>query len=391
MREPAGGPIRGGDHAVPVANPTHDGAKRRGPGGRGAAFWLEHPHAPRSGGGRPTGARVSHRLKVGIGIVVSALGVWLSMRDVRPAEVWAALRHANYFGFIAAALLTLLAFLVRAIRWRSLISTPRPLSYYNLFSATMIGFMANNMLPLRLGEFVRAWALARREKLSKTTVLATVIVERVVDMLTLLAILGIALLVHPIAQGSRAWDLTRKGAMALVTLSMALTVFVVFLEHKPDLMRALIGKIAARLPQGVGEKGVKALEHFVAGLGLFRDLPRVLWVFLLSFVMFGIVVVGLQVSMWSLGIHLPWYAGLTMLVITAIGIMVPAAPGYIGTMNVACVAGLALFSVGKTSAVPFSWFYWASQWLPVTLVGFIYLRREGLSLRRLGEAEESAG
>jgi uncharacterized protein (TIRG00374 family) len=334
---------------------------------------------------------VSHRLKVGIGIIVSAAGVWLSMRDVRPVEVWAALRNANYLGFVAVTLLTLLAFMVRAIRWQSLLRTPRPLSYDSLFSATMIGFMANNMLPLRLGEFVRAWALARREKLSKTTVLATVIVERVVDMLTLLGILGVALLVHPIAHGSRAWDLTRKGAMALVTLSIALTVFVVVLERKPDLMRALIAKIAARLPRSVGEKGIQALERFVAGLGLFRDLPRLLWVFLLSFVMFGIVVVGLQVSMWSLEIHLPWYAGLTMLVVTAIGIMVPAAPGYIGTMNVACVAGLALFSVGKASAVPFSWFYWASQWLPVTLVGFIYLRREGLSLRRLGEAGESVG
>ena len=334
---------------------------------------------------------MSHRLKIAIGIVVSALGVWLSMRDVRPTEVWQALRQANYFGFVAAALLTLLAFLVRAIRWRPLMSTPRPVGYGRLFSATMIGFMANNMLPLRLGEFVRAWALARSEKLSKTTVLATVVVERVVDMLTLLSILGIALLVHPIEHGSRAWELTRKGAVALVTLSVGLTVFVVVLERKPELMRALIARIAAYLPERVGAKGVKALEHFVEGLGLFRDLPRLLWVFLLSFVMFAIVVVGLQVSMWSLGIHLPWYAGLTMLVITAIGIMVPAAPGYIGTMNVACVAGLALFGVGKASAVPFSWFYWASQWIPVTLVGFFYLRREGLSLRKLGEAEERSG
>jgi hypothetical protein len=79
-----------------------------------------------------------------------------------------------------------------------------------------------------------------------------------------------------------------------------------------------------------------------------------------------------------------------MLVITAIGIMVPAAPGYIGTMNVACIAGLALFGVGKEQAVPFSWFYWAGQWLPVTLVGLFYLQREGLSLRALGSAQEGA-
>ena len=327
---------------------------------------------------------MSHRLKITIGVLISVAGVWLSMRDVRLAEVLGALREANYLGFVAAMVLTILSFLIRAIRWRSLLSTPRPVSYRSLYGATMIGFMANNVLPFRLGEFVRAWALARREKMSKTTVLATVVVERVVDMLALLAILGVSLIVHPITRSSRAWDLTRRGAIVLVGLSVALTVFVVFLERRPEYMRALIARLAARLPAGAGRRGVAALEHFVEGLGLFRDLPRLLWVFLLSFVMFGVVVLGLQVSMWSLGINLPWYAGLTMLVITAIGIMVPAAPGYIGTMNVACVAGLALFQVGKAIAVPFSWFYWASQWLPITVVGLFYLRREGLSLRNLG-------
>ena len=86
--------------------------------------------------------------------------------------------------------LTLFSFWVRALRWRSLLSGGRTASLDSLYSATMIGFMANNVLPFRLGEFVRAWALARREKCSTTMVLATVVVERVVDMLDLLAILG---------------------------------------------------------------------------------------------------------------------------------------------------------------------------------------------------------
>jgi len=77
-----------------------------------------------------------------------------------------------------------------------------------------------------------------------------------------------------------------------------------------------------------------------------------------------------------------------MLVITAIGIMVPAAPGYIGTLHLACVAGLALFSVGKALAIPFGWFFWAGQWIPVTLVGLWCLRREGLTLRAITHADE---
>jgi glycosyltransferase 2 family protein len=133
----------------------------------------------------------------------------------------------------------------------------------------------------------------------------------------------------------------------------------------------------------------KMATHFLEGLGLFRDLPRLVAVFAMSFTMFGIYALALAVSMASLGIAVPWYGGLVMLVITAIGIMVPAAPGYIGTLNLACIAGLALFGVGKDLAVPFSWFYFVSQWLPITAVGLFYLNREGLSLASLGQAQES--
>ena len=98
---------------------------------------------------------MSRALQLTAGIVVSAVCLWLSMRDVDPFAVWRVLRHANYLGFIGAVATTLFAFWVRALRWRSLIASPRRLGLGGLFSATMIGFMANNILPLRLGEFVR--------------------------------------------------------------------------------------------------------------------------------------------------------------------------------------------------------------------------------------------
>jgi uncharacterized membrane protein YbhN (UPF0104 family) len=113
-------------------------------------------------------------------------------------------------------------------------------------------------------------------------------------------------------------------------------------------------------------------------------------VFSLSFLMFGVFALCLTVSMWALRLDVPWYAGLLMLVITAIGIMVPAAPGYIGTLNIACDAGLALFGVSKELSVPFAWFFWAGQWIPVTLTGLWFLRREGLTLSAITQATESA-
>lgn len=329
---------------------------------------------------------MSRTFKLGLGIAISVVAIWFSMRDVRPAEVWEALQSAHYGGFAMVMLLTLTGFWIRALRWRWLIATPVPVRIDSLFSATMIGFMANNLLPLRLGEFVRAWALGRREQMSKTTVFATVVVERVIDMITLLGVLAVSLLVHPLAESSEAGRMVNAGAGVLMVSCLVLTVVLVAVERSPAFMHRVVGTVSCVLPARVRPRAEHMLEHFLAGLGLFRRLGTLAWVFLLSFIMFGTYALALQIAMLAVGIAVPWYAGLVMLVITAIGIMVPAAPGYIGTLNLACVAGLALFGVGKELSVPFSWFYWLSQWLPISLVGLYYLRREGLSLRSLGEA-----
>jgi uncharacterized protein (TIRG00374 family) len=274
-------------------------------------------------------------------------------------------------------------FWVRAIRWRYLIQETRPLPRMSLFSATMIGFMANNILPFRLGEFVRPWALARRERLSGSMLLATVVVERAVDMLTLLTIFGIALLLHPIGENTQAGRMVQEGARLMLWLSAGLTVFVVLAERN----RAIALFFLRPLPAALRERASRLMERFLDGFALFRNPLKLVQVFALSFGMFLSYAVALAIAGWAMHLVLPWYSGLVMLVVTAIGIMVPAAPGYVGTLNIACVVGLALFGVGKADASAYSWFYFLSQWLPVTAVGLWFLHREGLSLKSLGQAQ----
>ena len=330
---------------------------------------------------------MNRMLQLLLGVGVSALCVWLSMKDVHFTEVLGALRRANGFGFVLVMSITIFGFWLRAVRWRYFIDAGRPLAVGSLFSATMIGFMANNVLPFRLGEFVRPWALARRERLSKSTLFATVLVERAVDMLTLLGIFGVTMVVHPIAENTDAGRLVQWGARLLVGLCVALTLFVIAVERNRALAQSVVRLVSGPLPGNARDRVATMMERFIEGLGLFRDLGRLAVVFSLSFAMFLCFACALAVSLWSLQISLPWYAGLVMLVITAIGIMVPAAPGYIGTLNIACTAGLALFGVGKAQSVPFSWFYFFSQWLPITAVGLVCLNREGLTLRSLGEVQ----
>jgi uncharacterized protein (TIRG00374 family) len=338
-----------------------------------------------------------------IGIAISAICVLFSLVDVEPKDfvhpaiVMAAvdripttlelirekLAHSNWAGFAVICVLTIFAFWVRAVRWQFFIRSERPVSRVNLFSATMIGFMANNILPFRLGEFVRPYVLARRENMSKSTLLATVVVERVIDMLTLLSIFGIALMVSPIGENTPAGRMVQGGARLLLIMSGALTVFVVAAERNRNLAKMF----TRMLPAAVGSRVSALLDKFLDGFALFRDLGKLLLVFAMSFGMFGCFAVALWITGWSLGIVLPWYAGLVMLVVTAIGIMIPAAPGYVGTLNIACTAGLALYGVGKAPASAYGWFYFLSQWLPITAVGLYYLHHEGLSLKSLGQAQ----
>lgn len=325
-------------------------------------------------------------IQLTIGLGISAVCIWYSTRDVKLPELLHALRSANLFGFIGVMLVTIFGFYLRAVRWRMFLQTPRPISTDSLFSSTMIGFMANNVLPFRLGEFVRPWALSRREGLSKSMLLATVVVERAIDMLTLLGIFGLSLMLHPIGESTDAGRMVQAGAKILIVLSVVLTVMVIVAERN----RALAHRALAMLPAKIHGRVAKLLDRFLDGFGLFRDLGKLAQVFMLSFAMFSCFAVALGVSMWSLDIHAPWYAGLTMLVVTAIGIMVPAAPGYVGTLNIACIFGLQLFDIGKAQSVPFGWFYFFSQWLPITAVGLFFLNREGLSLASLGKADASA-
>ncbi|MEO5988999.1 MAG: lysylphosphatidylglycerol synthase transmembrane domain-containing protein [Candidatus Eisenbacteria bacterium] len=321
-----------------------------------------------------------------IGLAISGVAIWYSSRDVKLPELLQALRSASLLGFFGVMVVTIFGFWLRAVRWRLFLRTPRKVSTLSLFSSTMIGFMANNVLPFRLGEFVRPWALSRREGLSKSMLIATVVVERAIDMMTLLAIFGVSLMLHPIGETTDAGRMVQGGAKVLIVLSGMLTVMVIVAERN----RALAHRMLGLLPLKIRGRASELLDRFLDGFALFRDFGKLAQAFAMSFAMFMCFAVALALSMWSLGIVAPWYAGLVMLVVTAIGIMVPAAPGYVGTLNYACVVGLKLFDVDPALAAAFGWFYFFSQWLPITAVGLYYLNREGLSLASLGKAKEVA-
>ena len=262
-------------------------------------------------------------IQLAVAIAISAICVWVSMKEVDLGLVTTALRNANRMGFVSVMVITIFAFWVRAFRWNYFLRTDKHDAAHEPLQRDddrLHGEQRAAVPPRRVHPPVGARA---PRGLSKSMLIATIVVERVVDMLTLLTIFGIALLmVAPISEDTAAGKMVQGGARILLTLSVALTVFVVAAERNRKLAQTLV----EMLPEKLHARVAKLLDRFLDGFALFRDFGKLVQVFALSFGMFGCFAVALWITAWSLGIALPWYAGLVMLVVTAIGIMVPAAP-----------------------------------------------------------------
>jgi uncharacterized protein (TIRG00374 family) len=241
----------------------------------------------------------------------------------------------------------------------------------------MIGFMANNVLPARLGEFVRAYSLGTKECISKSASFATIVVERLFDGISILFILWITLLLFPFP------DWVKKGSNLFLILNSALFFLLVFLEVKTDATLKFLQSIFKFLPHRLSTKAQEILLKFVSGLKVFRDVPSLIWILAWSILIWLVVGISNYFIFLVFDLHPPIQASFILLVIVSLGVMLPASPGFVGTFQFFCIVSLATFGYDKNVALPFSLVLHASSYFPVTLLGLYYLRREHLSLKTL--------
>lgn len=312
-------------------------------------------------------------LRVSLGIGLSVVFLVISMRGVDLGEMTEALSHARYWTLIPAMGAVVLSFFLRAVRWQLILRSLRPVSLHDAYAATMIGFMANNILPMRIGEVVRAVVIGRRAKVSRSSALATVAVERVFDVVILLAVLVL---------GSAGYELPEsiRGAIGVLGVGTVLILGVLVVLAR----RERVGAVVARLPGGssrIGQKVAVTLDKFQDGFGIFRDARTVTLTLLLSVLVWGGFVVAYHYSLVAFGLDLSLRAPLFLLGVVSIGVMLPSAPGYIGTMQYFFAFAVEPFGVDRAVALSASWFFWFAQYVPVTLLGLGYFAHENVTLR----------
>ncbi|MGH7308275.1 MAG: lysylphosphatidylglycerol synthase transmembrane domain-containing protein [Candidatus Rokuibacteriota bacterium] len=260
---------------------------------------------------------------------------------------------------------------IRARRWRYLFPPgPEP---PGLVPATMIGYMANNVLPLRAGEVVRVYVVARGWSRGFWATLATLIVERVLDSLAIVLVLGVLVVLIPVP------TIFRLGAATLLVIDVVAVAVLGWLAVAPHSALRLVRQSLRRWP-GRAERLARVLERFVSGLDGIRA-PAHRWPLVGWTVLVWIVpAVAAWVIFRAMALDLPFIAAWTVLAFVGVGISVPSAPGYVGVYHYATVLALAMFDVARPAAFGYALVLHASQTLSVSLVGWLYLLREQLSL-----------
>jgi glycosyltransferase 2 family protein len=328
--------------------------------------------------------------KAALGVTVSALLLAWVLRGVALGEVWAGISGANGWLLLAAIAVGTSGFLVRALRWRYLLAPLRSRTGAgNRFAAVAVGFSVNNLLPARVGEFARAWVIARLERIPTTGALGSLVVERFLDLVAVFALMSIALL-HPSfpTAATVAGRPVGTFAAALVVVMGVVLVGIVLVLVAPRHLVTVVDLVTRLLPARVGLVLVDGTRSFVTGLTSLRD-PRLLVVATAwSFAFWSWNAFSFLLAMRAVGIELGFIPILFIQAIIVLGVAIPSAPGFFGTFHAAAVVGMVeVYGVSQGATLAFAFGYHLGMFFPITLIGLWYAGRIGVSLRDLGGAE----
>lgn len=325
------------------------------------------------------------KAKFWIGIIISIVFLYLFFRKVDFYELWRSLKGVNYFYIIPIIMLMPVMFFVRAERWRCLLIPIRNIGIPSLFSATVIGFAANNILPARIGEIVRAYVIGRKENISKSSALATIIVERFFDGLMVILFILLIIAFPPFKEVEIIERL--KGAAFLLSGIFIGGVFaMIFLKYNTTVALEWAKFLFSPLPPRFSEKLLGILKSFAEGLGVIGKGGYIFLIFIYSMIIWFLAVLVAYILLPAFSLKgLPIMAAIFIQVAIAFGVAVPSAPGYVGTFHYACALGLGLLGVDSYTAKSFAIVMWAVSIIPVTVLGLFFLWRDNLSLREIKE------
>lgn len=327
-----------------------------------------------------------------VGLAISAVALWLTLRGKDLGSVWAAMRAGDYRYLALYIPLWVVIHLARTVRWGILLEPVAKVPFGKLNAVSAVGFMALVLLPFRLGEFARPYLVAERGKLRVSAALSSVVVERVADGICTGLLLVISLLAVP--DGAPGVRVLRTGGVLVCIGFGAVLAFLVGAYRNRALAVSLVTRVLAPVSPRLARRVAGMLDAFIHGLRLVPSRRKVALFFLLTFLYWGVNAWGMEVLARGFGFHLSPAAVCTVLGVLVVGVMIPAGPGMVGTFQGAIVVGLGLFAapdVIATNGVAYANVLWATQLALQVGVGLFFLFSRHIQLGRLFTAPAEVG
>ncbi|MCK6578419.1 MAG: flippase-like domain-containing protein [Anaerolineae bacterium] len=323
------------------------------------------------------------RLLVIAGLLISVVFLVLAFRDLKPLEVVTYIRNADTGLLIVAAVWYLITRLVTSLRWWFLLRTTRSMPLWDLLQLVCIGYMGNNIYPLRAGEVLRIVLLKREHDVPMMRTTTVILAERVFDGIVLLTFVVVALLSLNVGTP----EVRSVVTIAAPVFGAALLVFFA-LALNPRLSSRILRWFTTKLPGALGGR-IQALgEHVIAGLGGLRTPLDLMGTVITSYANWMLEALTFLLVAQAFGMPLDYLSILLLVGVVNLAGLIPASPGQFGVFEGFTRVVLTGIGVAVTEATAYALVVHIMIWLPVTVLGFIFLARKGLGLAAVTQTEQ---
>ena len=323
------------------------------------------------------------RVAIGIGLLISAFFLYLAFQGLAPEQFLTSLQNVNLGLLLIGATVYFLAVTVISLRWQYLLRGVQLIPLYPLTQIVAIGYMGNNVYPLRAGEALRIYLLRRNFQVPLARATTTVIVERVFDGLVMLSFIIFSLTQIDI----ESQEVTAVVTFALPLFVTAMLIFL-FLAAQPNLLRRLIQLIVSFLPEKLAGILASISEDIIAGLEGLRSPVYLLGTVISSYVTWGIEALVYWIVMLAFGLDLGYPVALLVVGTVNLAGLIPASPGQVGVYEFFVSTVMGAMGIPVALATTYAVVVHIVIWLPVTLVGFFFLIRQGMGWSDITHAQE---
>lgn len=320
-----------------------------------------------------------------VGTLISVVFLWLALRGTDFDEIGASLAGAAWWMVVPMLAAYGIYYWIKAVRWRLLLLPIKDSSSRELFRPMMIGFFGNNVLPAHLGEFVRMYLGARQLELRNSEVLATIVLERMFDFLSVVFFLGVVLVLGRDVPP----ELVTIGYVTAIVGIVFMIVTALYVTWTSRFL-AFARSATSFVPTKLRDGALHQLEVGAMGLQAIRRPHLLFGIIATSIAQWGFMGITVYVSLLAVGVDLSVSPAFVVLAATTFGVTLPAAPGFLGTVQAAYVLALAPYGVSTSAAFAASAFFHAPTYLAVTLLGLWYVKGAGVNVSEIQREAESA-